>query len=115
MELVRSGMGVDAVVQDMFGEPEEDLFVDDEVVNGRDLLPQLLPHIDDESYCCLRFIDWYSDTIFNQAQMRVVIPELDRLIEATASPEGKALLRRIRQLAVQVRDEPNLYLRFMGD
>lgn len=108
-------MPIEVVLQDEFGQPEGPFEVGDVMVDGKLLLPQLLPELEDESYCCLRFVDFWGDTTFNGLQMRALIPELDRLIAATSLPEAHQLLQNIRELAERCRDEIHLYPRFIGD
>jgi hypothetical protein len=76
---------------------------------------RLLPPWDDESFACWRFVDPYGDTVFNSRQMPSFLDELDRLArDARHGPEERGM-RRIRVMAERCRDEPHLYLRFVGD
>ena len=85
-------------------------------INDRDnLLHRLLPDPDDETFHCLRFIDWYGDTVFNRPQAERVLVELD-LLQLRANTVGeKELLERIEHLARQCWNGVHLYLKFYGD
>ncbi len=84
------------------------------VTNTGGLLDRVLP-IEDPRFPMMRYIDPYGNTIFNGVQMYPLLEELDRLIEETSSPDGKRLLAQIRELAIQCRDHPHQFLRFIGD
>lgn len=84
-----------------------------EVAPENALLNRLLP-IEDTRFPMLRWIDPYSNTIFNGIQMYPLLEELDRLAGEISS-EGKQLIEQIRELAVYCRDHPQTYLRFIGD
>jgi hypothetical protein len=78
------------------------------------ILHEILPHLDDESYQCLRFIDWYGDTVFNHLQMDQLIEELARVAEQSP-PDARSLLDQVRRLAVRCKRGTHLYLWFVGD
>jgi hypothetical protein len=42
-------------------------------------LHRLLPPHDDDTYYCLRYVDWYGDTVFNRLQIETVLQELERI------------------------------------
>ncbi len=81
--------------------------------NGR--LQTLLPPRDDASYACLRFLDRYGHTIFNNLQMTALIDELQRLKEKSTDPADEMLLDVISDLASQCRDGVHVILRFVRD
>lgn len=78
-------------------------------------LHTLLPTPDDETYQCLRFVDWYGDTIFNRVQMECVLRDLGRMRSGARSQEELSLLGEIGRLCERCRQEPHLYVRFSGD
>jgi hypothetical protein len=86
-----------------------------EVVDDHNLLHHLLPPLADTSYQCLRFVDWYGDTVFNQLQMDTFLSELARLAEAATHPEELALLAGIRALAEECQRGVHLFVKFIGD
>jgi hypothetical protein len=63
--------------------------------------------------CCLRFIDPYGDTTFNQSQLRVLIEELRnlRVTESEAIEVLESLLRFLQSALNQV----HVYVKFIGD
>ena len=71
----------------------------------------LVAHIPLDS-CCLRFIDPYGDTTFNQLQLPVLVAEL-----GAAAKAAPTLRQRIESLAVfiEAAREPHLYVKFVGD
>ena len=86
-----------------------------EVGDPRNLLHRLLPPSADASFSCLRFIDPYGDTVFNQMQIETFLAELARVAAtATTGPELD-LLQKIRELAERCKSEPHLHIKFYGD
>ena len=74
-----------------------------------------LPGVDDTRFACLRFVDPYGDTVFNQLQIPVVLQDL-RLLATT--PLGKDQLSQIRGIEARIEayvQNPHFYLRFIGD
>jgi hypothetical protein len=64
---------------------------------------------------CLRFIDAWGDTVFNQAQITVLLEEL-RLAERTQSEsEIKAHLGKVVRLVERALDQTHTYIKFIGD
>jgi hypothetical protein len=102
-------MGIDVRLEDERGG------VAAEAGDPDNLLARLLPPLDDSSFACLRFIDPYGDTVFNNLQMNTLIDEIDRVLtKATKAPE-RELLRKLRALAERCRAEIHMYLKFYGD
>lgn len=64
-----------------------------------------------ERFPLLRWVDPWGDTVFNRAQCRALVLELDVL----AAQTGDEVIREIRELAERVAAEPHLYLVFIGD
>src|SRR6266581_638932 len=88
--------------------------VHDTITDERNSLHKILPAPDDASYCCLRFIDWYGDTVFNRIQMETVLDELERITQGHQA-EDATLISAIKKLAMRCLSEPHLYLKFCGD
>lgn len=86
----------------------------DELIPTDWTLNRLLPTAD-TSFPMLGFVDEYADTVFNRNQMRLFLPELDRLIAQKHSEAESELLLRLRALADRCNSHPHLYLRFVGD
>jgi len=84
------------------------------VYDTKNLLYHLLP-FEDLSYQCLRFGDFYGDTVFNRLQMETLLEELARLKSNPISDEERALIESIKELAQFCRDNPHFYIKFYGD
>jgi hypothetical protein len=101
-------MGIDAQTQDERG-----------VVIGKLLDPQSLTQIliSDEANrtTCLRFIDPYGDTLFNQLQIPVLISELEKMIAVCTNAEAKQHGEELLTLIVGAKDEVHIYVKFIGD
>lgn len=102
-------MGLSIALQNENGTPI------DMVLDPKNHLHRLLPSHDDESYQCLRFIDWYGHTVFNRLQMPIFLSEWQRVRAKVKSDEECDLIDRVEKLAHDCQCEPHLYLRFIGD
>jgi hypothetical protein len=101
-------MGLNIVLTDCNGE-----FVE-RIDDPKNLLHELLPPADEESESVLAKIDWYGDTYFNHLQIGRFLREWDQLEQRVQSPEEKALIVGVRQLALRCRKDRAL-LRVIGD
>ena len=104
-------MGLWVVLEDEKGHPIQGV---EGVADPRNLLHRLLPSREDRSYQCLRFVDWYGDTVFNYLQADQLLVELERVASGTTTEEERELLRRLRELA-QMSQESRAYVKFYGD
>lgn len=86
-----------------------------EVADPRNLLHGLLPEPDDESYQCLRFVDWYGDTSFNYLQMPALITDLERLRGRAKSAADLELIESIKDLAKRCSGQSGTHIKFIGD
>ena len=86
-----------------------------ELSDPEDLVADLLPKYDDESSICLRFIDLYGDTTFNELQMPILIKELIKAIDKTSNNDAKEHGKKLLDMAKKVSEEGHLYLKFYGD
>ena len=102
-------MGLDISLQDEDGEILES------VGDPNNILHELLPSFTDYSYQCLRFIDWYGNTIFNRFQIDVFLAEWKRLYSKAHTENEREILFRIEELAKMCQSEPHFYLKFEGD
>ncbi len=103
-------MGIDATLVTEAGETLQEVFDPD------DLFQQLLPHNDEPTVsACLRFIDPYGDTTFNQLQIPVLINELESAVRSTRSAESKKQGEKVLELAKKATSEPHYYVKFIGD
>ncbi len=87
----------------------------EEVHDTKGLIVACLPPLRDLSYHCLRFIDPYGDTYFNQLQIETVLTEWDRVFKDIQDNETKGLAIKVKSLAQLCKNEPHLYLMFIGD
>jgi hypothetical protein len=93
----------------------EDGEIVEEIGDPTNLLHRLLPSHDDSSYQCVRFIDWYGDTVFNRLQMGTFLDEWEQIDSMAQTAEEKELVARVESLAQRCLNEHHLYLKFYGD
>ncbi len=86
----------------------------DRVDDTQNFLHRLLPPASEDSDSLLARIDWYGDTYFNYLQMRQFLCEWDELANRAQTPEERALLSGVRNLASRCQKDRNI-LRFVGD
>jgi hypothetical protein len=101
-------MGIDICVETESGE------VQDEVLDVGNLTEKLLPDREDLSSPCLRFVDPFGDTLFNQIQIPLVIKELEVKLRGQAKPEVKAHCEAILKALRAAIGEEHTYVRFSG-
>jgi hypothetical protein len=64
----------------------------------------------------LGYVDPYDDTWFNKSQMRLLVPELEALMNSASAPEAEAeAAAAVLALAEQLEHKPHRYLIFVGD
>ncbi|HEX8833230.1 MAG TPA: hypothetical protein VF719_03480 [Abditibacteriaceae bacterium] len=102
-------MFIDVVLQTGQGEQIE------QALDWHQTVSLLIPSREDATFCCLRFIDPHSDTVFNSLQMSVFLEEWDRVQTNAQTQEQKDMWHQVRALAVQCEEGNHLYLRFRGD
>lgn len=108
-------MGLTVKLQDEFGK------VLDEIQDRKDLLGPYIPALREASYHCLRFIDRYANTYFNQLQMETFISEWERLLGTVQERDRdieiavQRLFGQVKELALRCQREPHLYIKFEGD
>lgn len=78
------------------------------------VLSHLGEALDTSGTTCLRFIDPYGDTIFNQAQLPILVEELEWAASSVRDPQLRSYLLVVRDLAARARDV-HTYLWFVGD
>lgn len=86
----------------------------DTVLDPRSLFERLLP-LEHGAGACLRFIDPYGDTTFNQKQIPILVEELKTAIDRAADNEAKVHGRRVLALIEKAEQEPHVYIKFIGD
>jgi hypothetical protein len=102
-------MGIDARTQ---GERGDKIC---ELLDPKSLVPRLLSSIATEHSVCLRFVDPYGDTYFNQLQLPMLLRELEAAVRACRDPEVLAHGEKLLALAASAVDEVHTYVRFIGD
>src|SRR4051812_30460688 len=61
---------------------------------------------------CLRFIDPFGDTVFNQAQIPYLLAELEAELEQYVEPETKSHLQKTIRLVERAVDQMHTYIKF---
>ncbi len=102
-------MGINARIESETGEQIQEL------LDLHGLVEKLLPDFNDETSICLRFVDPYGDTTFNQGQLPVFIRELTSAIKAADEPDVKAHGQKLLGLAKKANGQVHTYLKFYGD
>jgi hypothetical protein len=102
-------MGIDLRVESESGE------VQDEVLDDANLTEKLLPDRDDLTSPCLRFVDPFGDTLFNQLQIPFVVKELEKKLRTPTKAEVKAHCEAILKALKAASGEDRTYVRFSGE
>lgn len=87
----------------------------DQVFDVHGYLFLLMDLTDIKNTCCLRFIDEYGNTIFNNLQMEQLLAELASLYVYTTAPEQRKLLADVEYLARRCQGEHHFYIKLYGD
>jgi hypothetical protein len=102
-------MGIDVRVETESGE------VQDEVLDDNNQTEKLLPDRDDGTSPCLRFVDPFGDTLFNQIQIPLVVTELEKRLRGPVKPDLKAHCEAILKVVTAAAGEEHTYVRFSGE
>ncbi len=102
-------MGIDVRVETESGE------VQDEVLDDGNLTEKLLPEREDATSPCLRFVDPFGDTLFNQLQIPLVIKELETRLRGPVRSEVKTHCEAILKAVRAATGEAHTYVRFSGE
>ena len=86
----------------------------DEVLDPHSLLVRLVENETNDGIC-LRFVDPYGDTTFNQAQITVLIKEIQAAIERSSDESVRVHARKVLDLVQKAEGEPHTYVKFVGD
>jgi len=86
-----------------------------EVADSKSLLSDLISSQEFRNTICIRFIDPYGDTIFNQIQIPFLITELKSIKFELESDDIKNQIDRILELANRADGETHTYLKFYGE
>jgi len=88
---------------------------EDFIFDSASVLYCLLPDITEADWRCLRYVDRWGNTVFNNLQMTDLIDDLERLQSAADADSEKELLSQIIELARRCQSEVHMYIRFEGD
>jgi hypothetical protein len=86
-----------------------------ELPDGGALVERFLPDFEAADFPCLRFVDPYGDTVFNQPQIEQVARELEALAGREHEPEVEKHLRAVLEFVMAARGKVHTYIRFYGD
>lgn len=104
-------MGVDCRIED------EDGGVINELPDSQSLVA-FLPTPDHSAMgetVCLRFIDEYGDTTFNQFQIPVLLEELHGAVLRCTNLEARAYGEKLAALVATAEGKMHTYVKFIGD
>lgn len=101
-------MGVDLVWQDENGKVLE------EIADPKMCLATLAFTLDLAGTICLRFIDPYGHTAFNQRQIPILIKELEAISSKVTDYDTQIHLLRVLELAERSKSEARTILKFIG-
>ena len=84
-------------------------------IDDNGLLSKYIPEANDKNYCCVKYIDRWGNTIFNELQMDDLIKELVIVTRDCEDKEVKMLIVQIDNLLQIARKEAPAYIKFIGD
>jgi hypothetical protein len=104
-------MGIDVAMVNESREPEQQVF------DSRGFLGTLAMNLwaGMSSSVCLRFVDPWGDTVFNQAQIPVLLTELKQCQQNQTDQEIKDHLEKVIRLVSQAEGRSHTYIEFSGD
>ena len=85
------------------------------VSQGVDVESDVLVHVDDPRFTCLRFVDPYGNTVFNTCQFAPLLEDLRLLRQLYNVKEHEAAIQQVEALVRQCQAEVHLYLKLIGD
>jgi len=86
-----------------------------ELLDPDSLVEQFLPDFTSPDFPCMRFVDPYGNTVFNQFQIRQAVSELERLLAQKHTPEVEQHLRAVLDFIRQAQSKVHTYIWFYGD
>ena len=102
-------MALDIIWEDERGEMLE------ECPNGFNLWNYIGDPNEIQGTCCLRFLDDYGDTTFNQIQIPVLLAELESLLPKSNDDEARKRLELVIGFIRKAKGEIHTYIKFYGD
>lgn len=103
-------MGIDARWEDENGNEIEVM-----LSPPRSRLETLIPEANVEGFPCLRYIDLYGDTTFNQLQLPQLLADLKQAMLETESPETRAHMKSLIDLVQRAIGADHTYIKFYGE
>ena len=64
---------------------------------------------------CLRFIDPYGDTTFNQCQIPILIEELQSLVPKSKDAQARENVGSLINFVRKAHEQVHTYIKFVGD
>ena len=86
-----------------------------ELSDPQSLVAWFLPQSGMQDSHCLRYIDHYGNTVFNQLQIPQLIAELEKLPTHPHKPEADQHLEAVLEFIRKTQDETHTYIKFYGD
>ena len=102
-------MGIDARWEDEQGDAIE------AILEPQSHLTRFVNSAELTKTVCLRFLDPYGDTTFNQLQLPLLVAELTEALRTQTDPARRMHLAMVLELASKARGQVHTYLRFIGD
>ena len=84
-------------------------------IQDNGLLSKYIPEANDENYCCVKYINRWGNTIFNELQMDDLMKELVSITSKSEDKEIQMLIVQIHNLVEIAKQDVHLYLKFIGD
>lgn len=81
----------------------------------RSRLESLIPEPNVECFPCLRYIDLYGDTTFNQLQLPQLLADLKQAIIEAESPDTRTHMQSLIDLVQRAIGVVHTYIKFYGD
>jgi hypothetical protein len=86
-----------------------------ESIQDNGLLSKFIPEVHDNNYCCVKYINLWGNTVFNELQLDDFIKEL-KIITAKSEDENvKALVNKLIEFATRADNEGPGLIKFIGD
>lgn len=76
---------------------------------------RIIPESTSPDYPCLRYIDPYGDTTFNQLQLPQLLKDLEKISSGSTSAEQKTHINRVIEFVTRACGETHTYIKFYGD
>jgi len=109
---VGDNMGINVALRD-----EHCNIIGEMITDFHGVISESLPCISDTRYCCIRFIDPYSDTIFNHIQAKTLLDEWDSLHESFVNKNAEQIWEDVCKLIAYCAGSEGIhhYIAFIGD